>query len=49
MSLGEFFEYLELMGWDRRAGYLEFDGFHYYWTPRGKEQAETTAADFARV
>jgi hypothetical protein len=46
MSLEQFQDYLGLMGWDRRQGYTEFDGFHFYWTPRGREQHETTAADF---
>jgi hypothetical protein len=46
MSLEQFQDYLGLMGWDRRKGYTEFDGLHFYWTPKGKEQAETTAADF---
>lgn len=47
-SLEEFKDYLGLVGWNWRQGYLEFDGFHFYWTPKGKEQSETTAADFAR-
>lgn len=46
MSLGQFQVYLGLMGWDWRHGYIEFDGFRFYWTPKGKEQCETTAADF---
>jgi hypothetical protein len=46
MGLLEFRDYLGLMGYDYRRGYFEFDGFHFYWTPYGKEQSETTAADF---
>jgi hypothetical protein len=49
MSLEQFYDYLGLMGWNWRQGYTEFDGFHFYWTPKGKEQSETIAADFCRA
>jgi hypothetical protein len=48
MSLEQFRDYVGLMGGDWSKGYLEFDGFHFYWTPHGKLQCETTAADFIK-